>query len=129
VSSRDRTEASLLALLSPLALPGASTHHYLTCLDGLLTANKVARKFEFSPLRQRVLDVEHSQENRAKVPRARELTGMYRRGRVSALLEDFPCLIGQAVTRLLRLCLPKTLSGMTRGWAYDSEAADGHVFD
>jgi hypothetical protein len=27
------------------------------------------------------------------------------------------------------LCLPKTLSGMTRGWAYDSEAADGRVFD
>jgi hypothetical protein len=28
----------------------ASTHHYLTCLDGLLTVNKVAREFEFPPL-------------------------------------------------------------------------------
>jgi hypothetical protein len=28
--------------------------------------------------------------------------GLYRRGRVSALLEDIPCLIKQAVTRLLR---------------------------
>ena len=25
------------------------------------------------------------------------------------------------------LCLPKTSSGMTRGWAYGNEAADGHV--
>jgi hypothetical protein len=25
------------------------------------------------------------------------------------------------------LCLPKTLSGMTRGWAYRNEAADGHA--
>jgi hypothetical protein len=32
----------------------ASTHHHLTCLDGLPTANKVAREFEFTPLRQRV---------------------------------------------------------------------------
>ena len=30
----------MLALLSLLGLPGqVSTHHYLTCLDGLLTAN------------------------------------------------------------------------------------------
>jgi uncharacterized protein len=35
--------------------PQAGTPHYLTCLDGLLTANKVAREFEFTPLRQRVL--------------------------------------------------------------------------
>jgi hypothetical protein len=28
--------------------------HYLTCLHGLLTANKVAQEFEFTPLRQRV---------------------------------------------------------------------------
>ena len=44
----------MLARLSLLGLPGeASTHHYLTCLDGLTEApNKVARKFEFSPLRQ-----------------------------------------------------------------------------
>src|ERR1700680_1535335 len=27
------------------------------------------------------------------------------------------------------LCLPKTLSGMTRGWAYGNEAADGHISD
>ena len=27
------------------------------------------------------------------------------------------------------LCLPKTLSGMTRGWAYGNEAADGRVSD
>ena len=55
VSSRDRAETLMLACLSLLGLPGqASTHHYLTCLDGLLTANKVARKFEFSPLRQPV---------------------------------------------------------------------------
>jgi hypothetical protein len=48
----------MLALLSLLGLPGqASTNHYLKCLDGLLTANKVARKFEFSPLRRAVLEV------------------------------------------------------------------------
>jgi hypothetical protein len=35
--------------------PQASTPHYLTCLDGLLTANKVAREFEFTPLRHAVL--------------------------------------------------------------------------
>ena len=29
----------------------------------------------------------------------------------------------------LNLCLPKTLSGMTRGWAYGNEAADGRVSD
>ena len=28
-----------------------------------------------------------------------------------------------------RVCLPKTLSGMTRGWAYGNEAADGRVSD
>ena len=27
------------------------------------------------------------------------------------------------------MCLPKTLSGMTRGWAYGNEAADGRVSD
>jgi len=32
----------------------ASTHHHLTCLDRLPTANKVAREFEFTPLRQTV---------------------------------------------------------------------------
>jgi len=26
------------------------------------------------------------------------------------------------------LCLPKNLSGVTRGWAYGNEAADGRVF-
>ena len=47
----------MLACLSLLGLPGqASVRHYLTCLDGLLTANKVARKFEFSPLRQAYMD-------------------------------------------------------------------------
>jgi hypothetical protein len=42
----------MLARLSLLGLPGeASTHHYLTCLDGSTEPpNKVARKFEFSPL-------------------------------------------------------------------------------
>jgi hypothetical protein len=29
----------------------------------------------------------------------------------------------------LMMCLPKTLSGMTRGWAYGKEAADGRVSD
>ncbi len=29
----------------------------------------------------------------------------------------------------IHLYLPKTLSGMTRGWAYGNEAADGRVFD
>src|ERR1700736_1198022 len=27
------------------------------------------------------------------------------------------------------VCLPKTLSGMTRGWAYGNEAADGRISD
>jgi cytochrome P450 len=34
--------------------------HYLTCLDGLLTADKVAREFEFTPLRQRVFSFRDS---------------------------------------------------------------------
>jgi hypothetical protein len=42
-------------LSSLLALRGRAPHHDLTRLDGLLTANKVARKFEFTPLRQRGL--------------------------------------------------------------------------
>jgi hypothetical protein len=55
VSSRDRAEALMLALL-PSCLPGPGEYPSLPdVLDGLLTANKVARKFEFSPLRQRVL--------------------------------------------------------------------------
>ena len=35
--------------------PQAGSPHYLMCLDGLLTANKVVREFEFTPLRHRVL--------------------------------------------------------------------------
>ena len=35
-----------------------------------------------------------------------------------------------AVRSVLRcLCLPKTLSGMTRGWAYSNQSADGRVSD
>lgn len=62
----------MLACLSFLGLPGqASTHHYLTCLDGLLTANKVPRKFEFSPLRHRVVLRLQIGERRSKYARAR----------------------------------------------------------
>ena len=31
--------------------------------------------------------------------------------------------------QFIDLCLPKTLSGMTRSWAYGTEAADGSVSD
>jgi hypothetical protein len=38
--------------------------------------------------------------------------------------------VGEGVpTRRTMLCLPKTLSGMTRGWAYGNEAADGRISD
>ena len=33
----------------------------------------------------------------------------------------------RAIVGLTWLRLPKTLSGMTRGWAYGNEAADGRV--
>jgi hypothetical protein len=49
-----------------LASAAAECDHYLTCLDGLLTANKVAREFEFTPLRQRVWLLRQSPENSAK---------------------------------------------------------------
>ena len=35
----------------------------------------------------------------------------------------------QEVLRSVRLCLSKTLSWMTRGWAYGNETADGRVSD
>jgi hypothetical protein len=38
----------------PTLVAAGEPPHHLTCLDGLLTANKVAREFEFTPLRQRV---------------------------------------------------------------------------
>src|SRR5258708_5394708 len=36
---------------------------------------------------------------------------------------------GDLAVKFRPLCLPKTLSGMTRGWAYGNEAADGRVSD
>jgi hypothetical protein len=44
--------------------------------SAVIALNQRDRGFESISLRQRVLDVEHSPENCAKVPRARELTGM-----------------------------------------------------
>ena len=38
-----------------------------TCLDGLLTATKVAREFEFAPLRHSVLDVGYSLRSLPKI--------------------------------------------------------------
>ena len=35
----------------------------------------------------------------------------------------------EGINQNLYLCLPKTLSGMTRGWACGNEAADGRVSD
>ena len=56
-----KTLASLIdiepATGSLSSLPG---NVYLTCSDGLLTANKVAREFEFTSLRQRVFSFRDS---------------------------------------------------------------------
>jgi hypothetical protein len=38
-------------------------------------------------------------------------------------------LISKGIQHLKRVCLPKTSSGMTRGWSYGNEAADGRVSD
>ncbi len=40
-----------------MILSGWSRLSYLTCLDGLLTASKVAQEFEFTPLRHAVTDL------------------------------------------------------------------------
>ena len=50
----------------PTLVPQANSPHYLMCLDGLLTANKVAREFEFTPLPQRVSGLSHSPGMTAK---------------------------------------------------------------
>ena len=53
--------------------PQANSPHYLMCLDGLLTANKVAREFEFTPLRQTVLQFSDIPENQSKSARVRAI--------------------------------------------------------
>ena len=45
-----------------MILSGWSRLSYLTCLDGLLTASKVAQEFEFTPLRQTVFEGPDSPE-------------------------------------------------------------------
>ena len=36
---------------------------------------------------------------------------------------------GGKITAAGKVCIPKTLSGMTRGWVYGNKAADGRVSD
>jgi hypothetical protein len=45
----------------------------------------------------------------------------------NAPIQTFRSISPHATTAAL--CLPKTLSGMARGWAYGNEAADGGVSD
>ena len=70
--------------LPTLVAAGEHTPHYLTFLDGLLTANKVAREFEFTPLQQSSLSLSVSLPETPKEAVARpELDGPPRFGHCS----------------------------------------------